>query len=367
MISVYARIGVIYNAPGNPYYLNTRRLRITLNTTCKIADLSLSGLETLTTNEAVSFEFTEIKATCLSFTVLETIPTEIPLAKLTLPLKWFQLNSTVKESYPMKPLVASIQFPVALIEVHVSNNADLPFEAPLGRLLVTPGWRPVPATKKPYIPDISSKKRPFISNTNYETEINSDKYDNIPMVNGRDRYSDESDVYDDSDSEDSTYMPDIIDDLLENEEDNDEDQYVKDRKEEKAPPLVLPSDHIAYRDLNAAFSKPESGTPPSSGAQQMNQSMPMPMSLSVTAIYIQQPIPMPGVHFVVAQMPSFPFAPPIYVPVNYSQYCSIPNPTSYGTLAPPKRLGHKKKSASKSRGNCQKCTVFNFLNPTQEH
>lgn len=146
MKSVFVNVLQIYNAPGNEFYANSRELHVKFYTRWKMgseAKITLNGLEALRPANPVPLQFstTDVDESLIKFELFEERPYELLMASLTIPLTWFQPNTCVSENYPMKPWIAEMTgCPIASIDFHVSDNADRPFAAPRGQLLVTPSW-----------------------------------------------------------------------------------------------------------------------------------------------------------------------------------------------------------------------------------
>ena len=175
MKSIYARVPQIQNCPSNEYYRDTRRLVAWLPNTQDQAEAGLKGLETLTNSETFTFAVADTDTMSLSFSLWETRPNALEIARVTLPLSWFQLNTRVKEVYPMKAMVDGISSPMAEVEIHVSDTFDEPFAVPVGRLLVTPGWRPSEETKAP-MPPPEVKDAPFVETQYRKVNFDEQEY-----------------------------------------------------------------------------------------------------------------------------------------------------------------------------------------------
>lgn len=63
------------------------------------------------------------------------------IANLALPLKWFQPDSIVEEWFPFKNISNIAETMMCLLSVHIITRCGLPFQAPIGRLLVVPAWK----------------------------------------------------------------------------------------------------------------------------------------------------------------------------------------------------------------------------------
>lgn len=120
MRHAYFRLNRIWNVPNNPYYADSRLLKVIIFPPNQIQTILLFGLDVLTTNQEFHFQFSN-KQSKLSVVLMETKPYPFDVAYITIPINAFPLNSIAKREFPMELLVSGTEHPQISFDFHISS------------------------------------------------------------------------------------------------------------------------------------------------------------------------------------------------------------------------------------------------------
>ena len=115
----------------------------------------LEGNEKLTTRTQWNFCFSDKYSFSINLVLMQEIDgRSYSVGKLVLPLTWFMPDSVVNDYFPLTTLAGAPTPFYANLSVHVNQINAPPFQAPQGRLLIIPAW-------KPYVPNQQSYEQPY--------------------------------------------------------------------------------------------------------------------------------------------------------------------------------------------------------------
>ena len=77
---------------------------------------------------------------CFIVSEVETNKKEIEFGRLVLPMSWFPMNRVVTYPFPLAMKKKGTPAIMMLVDVHLSDDGSEPFDAPSGKLRVSPTW-----------------------------------------------------------------------------------------------------------------------------------------------------------------------------------------------------------------------------------
>ncbi|KAK8842587.1 hypothetical protein M9Y10_025445 [Tritrichomonas musculus] len=146
-------ISQILNAPNNPYYKDSRVLRVIISPPDQNQYANLIGLETLTTGQKFNFQYTESNS-FLTFVLMESKPNYFDIAYITISLANFNTNSFVQESQIMKATVQGINNPSIIFNIQITPvRVELKKSSSQSLYLSPKADNPKNRSQEPFVPN----------------------------------------------------------------------------------------------------------------------------------------------------------------------------------------------------------------------